>query len=144
MRHHGCDLGGAVMVNGENEKGDSNVVSEVLGEERTDRSVDNAGGKDSLLAGTAFSLEVGTGDAAYGVESFLEVDGKGKEVDTVTGTLGCSSASENCCIAVTNEHGTVSKTCHFTGLYCERTACKCCRKLSEILKHFSFSFRILI
>ena len=128
------------MVNRDNEKGNCDVVAEVLREKGTDRTVDHTGREDRLFARSAFSLEVGTGNATDRIETFFEVDGKGKEIDAVTRSFGCGSARENCGVAVANEYGAVCETCHLTGFDHERTAGKFIGKCLVIFKHFKDTF----
>jgi hypothetical protein len=128
------------VVNCENEKGDCDIIAEVLREERTNGTVDYTGGEDRLFARTAFSLEVGTGDTAYCIETFFKVDGKGKEVDAVARSFGSGSARENCGVTVANEYGTVCETCHLTGFDHERTSGEIIGESLVILKHNQDTF----
>src|SRR5690606_8619259 len=73
-RHHGGD--------------DLDFVLVVLGEQRADRTVDQARDQGFLLRGAAFALEETTRDAAAGVELFLVVDGEGEEVLPLALRLG--------------------------------------------------------
>ena len=126
----------AVEVYGKNGKVKVNVVSEILGEKGTDRTVDHAGSKDSLFGGLTLTLEVAAGNAAYCVKSLLKVNAEGKEVDTVAGSCACGSASKNCGVAVANKAASVSKACHLSHFYGKRSACKGVMINLVILKHF--------
>jgi hypothetical protein len=66
QRHHGGD--------------DLDLVAELFGEERTDRTIDQARGQRFLFGRTAFALEEAAGDAPGGVELFLIVDGEREEI----------------------------------------------------------------
>ena len=133
---HGCDFGGAVLVNGHNCKCKSYVVAKVLGEEGTNGSVDNAACKDRLFRRSAFAAEIASGDLAYCVHLFVVVNGKGKEVDTVAGLGACRSASEDRCFAVADHAGAVCESCNLAGLYCERSAGVSVIEHSVIFEHF--------
>ena len=125
------------MVYGKHEKGEDNVVSQILREERTDRSVDNTGGKDSFFARSAFSLEVRAGDSSDSVESFLKVYRKGEKVNAVARSFGSRGTAEYSGIAVSYKNRTVCETCHFSRFNDERTTGKVIGKGFIILKHLS-------
>ncbi len=59
---------------------DLHLVAEAIGEQRTDRAVDQARDQRLLLALASFTLEEATRDAAAGVELLLVVDGQREEV----------------------------------------------------------------
>src|SRR5690606_362025 len=84
QRGGGADQGRDVAVDlrvQRHHRGDDlDLVAEPVGEQRADRTVDQAGGQGFLLRGTAFTLEEATGDAAAGVELLLVVHGEGEEV----------------------------------------------------------------
>ena len=132
--YHSRNLGSAIGINAHDRECERDVVAEVLREERSYGTVDNAAGENCLFAGLSFSLEVSAGNLTCGVHSLVEVDREGKEVDTVTGLFRCGSAAENCGLAVANEDRTVCKSCHFTCLDNERSACKCVLEGLEILE----------
>ena len=74
MRQHGDD--------------DLGLVAPAVGEQRTDRTVDQAGNQRLLLGRPAFALEVAAGNAARGVGLLDVVDGQGQEVDAFARRLG--------------------------------------------------------
>jgi len=135
---HSGDLRCTVVVHRHNGEVKVNVISQILGEERADGTVDNAGSKDRVLAGTALTLKVTAGDAAYCVETLLIVYRKGKEVDTVAGCCACGCRAKYCGVTVSYEYGTVCKTCHLTVFYGESTSGKLITESSEIFKHAFF------
>ena len=57
------------------------LVAPALGEQRADRTVDQARGERRLLAGATLALEERAGDLPGGVHALLDVDGEGQEVD---------------------------------------------------------------
>ena len=77
---HGEDVVGMLLVDAHRDGDQLGLVMPTLGEERTDRTVDHAGGEGRLLAGTAFAAEEGARDLARGVHALFDVDGEGQEV----------------------------------------------------------------
>ena len=67
---------------------DLGLVAPAVDEQRTDRTVDQAGNQRFLFGRTAFALEVAAGNAARGVGFLLIVDGQRQEVDAFAGRLG--------------------------------------------------------
>ena len=74
MRQHGDD--------------DLGLVAPAVDEQRTDRTVDQAGDQRFLLGRPALALEVAAGNAARGVGLLDVVDGQRQEVDAFAGRLG--------------------------------------------------------
>jgi len=64
---------------------DLDLIAHVLREERAQRTVDQPGNQDGLVAGAAFAAHEAAGDAARGVEAFLEVHAEREEVDALAG-----------------------------------------------------------
>jgi hypothetical protein len=66
------------------EHGDDHLglVAPAVDEQRTDRTVDQAGDQRLLLGRTALALEIAAGNAAGCVGLLLIVDGQRQEVDT--------------------------------------------------------------
>ncbi len=105
----GCDLGRAVVIDAHDRRHDGHVVAEVIGEQRADGAVDDAGGQDALLAGTALAAVERAGDAADGVELFLKVNGEGEEIDAVARTGGSRGADQHAGVAVADHDGGVGE-----------------------------------
>ena len=70
-----------ILVHGEHGGDHLHVVAELLGEERTDRAVDQAAVQHRLLAGPTLAADEAARDLARRVELLLVVAGEGKEVD---------------------------------------------------------------
>ena len=85
QRRRGADDGHdgrvGLLVNREDGGDHLDVVTEILGEERPDRPVDQAAVQDRLLAGAALPPDESTGDLAGGVELLFVVAGEWEEVD---------------------------------------------------------------
>ena len=78
---HREDVGGVLLVAGEDGRDDLRVVLEALGEERTARAVDEARGEDLLVALAPLALEEAAGDLAGGERLLDVVAGEGEEVE---------------------------------------------------------------
>ena len=99
------------------ERGDDHLglVAPAIGEERTDRAIDQAGDQRLFFGRTTFALEIAAGDAARGIEFFLVVDGERQEIDAFARRLGRDHGREHGGIAIGCDHGTVGLTRHFAG-----------------------------
>ncbi len=76
----GEDVGVVLAVGREHEGDDLRLVEVALGEERAQRTVDEAGGDDLLLGRAPLALEEAARDAAAGVGVLFVVDGERQEV----------------------------------------------------------------
>ena len=75
------DVGIVLQIVRQHGDDDLRFAALAVGEQRTDRPVDQARGQRVAFGRTAFALEIAAGDAARGVELFLVVDGEREEVD---------------------------------------------------------------
>ncbi len=96
------------------------LAAPAIGEQRTDRAVDQAGDQRLLFGRTAFALEVAAGNAAGGVIFFLVVDGQRQEVDAFARLLGGDDGGQHGGLAVGGEHGAVGLTRDLAGFEGER------------------------
>ena len=108
MRQHGDD--------------DLGLVAPAVDEQRTDRTVDQAGNQRFLFGRTAFALEVAAGNAAGGVGLLDVVDGQRQEVDAFARRLGGDDGGEHDGLAIGGEHGAVGLTGDLAGFKPEGTA----------------------
>ena len=115
-RDHRYDVGIVFHVVREHGDGHLRVAAPAVGEQRTDRAVDQARGERVLFGRTAFALEVAARDAAGRVVFFGVVDGQRKEIDAFLGLLGRHHGGEHGGLAVGGEHGAVSLARHSAGL----------------------------
>ena len=132
--YHSGNLRLTVGVNGHNGTYNGNVVSHILGEKRSDRSVDNAACKDSLLGGSALSFEEAAGNFSYRVELLLKIYREREKVDALTGLSGTCYCNVNNCLAVANKAGAV---CKLSGLTCfddKGSACEFRFESSELVE----------
>src|SRR5690606_38117944 len=68
------------LVGGKEEADDLDLIEETLREERAAGAVTEARGEDLLFGGTAFALEIATGEPAGGGILFAVIDGQREEV----------------------------------------------------------------
>ena len=101
---------------------DLRVVLVAVGEERTDRAVDEARNQRFLLARTSLALEVAARDLAGGIGLFLVVDGQREEVEAGLRLLHRDDGGENDGLAVGGENRAVSLARDLAGFQDERPA----------------------
>ena len=71
---HSGDFGLAVGIDRHNGSHDADIISHVLGEQRTDGSVDNSRCKSCLLARSALTALERTGNLANGIELLFKIN----------------------------------------------------------------------
>ena len=97
-------------------------VAEAVGEERTDRAVDEAGGERLLVGGTALALHEAAGEFAGGAELLAVVDGKREEVLAFARAVVDDGGAEHHRVALADDDGAVRpawRSCPFRA----RSAC---------------------
>ncbi|CDD04939.1 putative uncharacterized protein [Ruminococcus sp. CAG:382] len=104
---HSGNFGRAIRVDRHDHERENNVVSEVLREQRTNRSVDNTAGEYRFFGGASLSLEERAGYLADRIKSLFVIDGKREEVDAVSGSGGCGCVCEYNGFAVAYKAGAV-------------------------------------
>ena len=87
-RHHRDDVGIVLLVVRQHGDDHLGVAAPAVGEQRTDRAVDQARGQRVLFGRAALALEVAAGNAAGGVVLLGVVDGERQEVDAGLRLLG--------------------------------------------------------
>ena len=80
-RHHRNDVGIVFEIVREHVDGDLRIAAPAVGEQRTDRTVDQARDQRVAFRRTAFALEVAARDAARSVVFFLVVDGEREKIE---------------------------------------------------------------
>ena len=100
------------------ERGDDHLglVAPAVGEQRTDRAVDQAGDQRLLFGRTAFALEIAARNAAGGIEFFLIIDGERQEIDAFARRLGRDHGREHGGFAIGGNDGAVGLARDFAGL----------------------------
>ena len=97
---HGDDVGIVLLVVRQHGDDHLGVAAPAVGEQRTDRTVDQPRGQRVLLGRTALALEVAAGDAAGRVVLFRVVDGERQEVDAGLRRLGGDHGGDDGGLAV--------------------------------------------
>ncbi len=92
---HGSDVRIGGLVGGHYGADNLHFVHEAFGEQRADRTVDQARGQGLFLGGTAFTLEETTGDTASGVGLLDVVHRQREEITTSFGLLGGHDGDQN-------------------------------------------------
>ena len=88
------DVGIVLQIVRQRGDDDLRLVAPAVGEQRTDRAVDQARDQRLLLGRTAFALEIAAGNAAGGVVFLLVVDGQRQEVDAFAcGSLAATTVA---------------------------------------------------
>ena len=100
------------------ERGDDHLrlVAPAVGEQRTDRAVDQARDQRLALGRAAFALEVAARNAARGVELLLVVDREGHEIDALARRLGGDDGRQDFGFSVGGDDGAVGLARYFAGL----------------------------
>ena len=98
------------------------LVAPAVDEQRTDRTVDQAGDQRLLLGRTALALEIAAGNAASCVGLFLVVDGQRQEVDAFTRRLRGDDGGEHHGLAIGGDDGAVGLACDLAGFELERAS----------------------
>lgn len=84
----------------------------VLGEERADGAVDEAGIEDRLVGGARLALNEGAGDLTDRIELLLEVDRQREKVDALAGLFGGGDVAEHDRLAPAHEDRRVGQAAH--------------------------------
>ena len=114
----------AVLIYGHNVCNDSNVISVILGEQRTQRSVDTSCCQNRLFGGSALSFDKAAGNFTNGIQSFFVINAQREEINPFSGLIGCSCSYQNGCIAVTHQACAVCLLCHSADFSCQCSACQ--------------------
>ena len=100
------------------------VVTVILGEQGTHRSVDDTAGQNSVLACLAFSLVETAGDLTHSVHFLFVLYTQREEIDTVSGLLGSGCGTENSGITIVHECTSVCLLTYTVDINHQRSACK--------------------
>ncbi len=114
-RHHRDDVGIVLLIVRQHGDDHLGVAAPAVGEQRTDRAVDQARGQRVLLGRTALALEVAAGNAAGRVVLLGVVDGQRQEVDAGLRLLGGDHGRDDGGLAVGGDDGAVGLTRDLAG-----------------------------
>ena len=95
---------------------DLRVAAEIIGEQRTDRAVDQAGGQRLLVGEAPFALQEAAGNAAGREGLFLIMNCERKEILAGLGGLGGDDGRQNCGLAPGGEYGAIGLAGDAAGL----------------------------
>ncbi len=109
---HADDVGVVLKIVREHGDDHLRLVLVAVGEQRTDRPVDQARGQRLLLGRAAFALEEATRNAAGGVVALLVVHGEREEVEARLRLFHGNDGRKNRGLAVGGEHGAVGLARH--------------------------------
>ena len=135
---HADHVGIVFLVVGKNRHGDLDFVLEAVGEQRTDRTVDEARGQRLLVGGTAFAFEVAAGNAASRVIALKVVHGQREEVLAFLRLPCVHDRRENSGLAISRQHSAVSLPRNAASFQRERTSRPIDRHAFNV-KHLVFS-----
>ena len=133
---HAGDLCRAVGVLTHDGHRHADIVAHILGEQRADGAVNDAGGEDGMLAGAALAAHKAAGDAACGVELLLKLNAQGEEINAVTRFVAHRDIAQHAGLAVADHRAAVGQTAHFAGLDHKGAACKGRLKLAVLGEGF--------
>ena len=115
-RHHGDDVGIVLQIVRQHGDDDLRVAAPAVGEQRTDRAIDQARGQRVFLGRAALALEIAARDAAGGVIFFGVVDGERQEVDAFLRRLGRDDGGDHRGLAIGGEDCAVGLARYPAGL----------------------------
>ena len=91
--YHSRHIGSVVRVNGNCGCNDLHIVVVALGEHGANRTVNQAAGQNSLLAGTTFTFNKAAGDFAHSVHLFFKINSQREKVNTLTRGFGAGNGN---------------------------------------------------
>ena len=112
---HGGDVGIDLGVERQHVDDHLHFVQEAFGEQRTDRTVDQARGQRFVFAGLGFALEEAAGDLAGGVGLLDVVDGQREEILARLGRLGGHHGGQHDGVFDVDDHGAAGLAGDFAG-----------------------------
>ena len=114
-RHHRDDVG--IVLHVVRQHGDDHlgVAAPAVGEQRADRTIDQARGQRVLFGRTALALEIAAGNASGRIVFFGVVDGQRQEVDARLRLLGRDHRRDDGGFAVGGDDGAVGLTRYLSG-----------------------------
>ena len=115
-RNHPQNIGIVLEVVRQHVHDDLRVAAPAVGEQRTDRTVDQPGNQRFLFGRPRLALEVTAGNAAGGIVFFLVVAGQRQEVDAFLRRFRRDDGREHGGVAVRGEHRSVGLARKSAGL----------------------------
>ena len=115
-RDHRENVGIGLHVMAQHRDDDLRLAAEIVGEQRPDRTVDQARDQRLLLRRLALALLEAAGYAARGIGLFDVIDGEREEILAGLGRLGGDDGGEHGGLAPAGEHGAVGLAGDAAGL----------------------------
>jgi hypothetical protein len=134
-------ISGSLAVIAQHLSDDVDLVVETFGEQRADRTVDQAGNQRFLFRRAALALEEATRDTTGGRELFLIVNGEREEVLPFLHRLGGGHGAEHHGLAIGGQHGAIGLAGHTAGFEGEGLSAPLQRYGFHVEHSFSFAPR---
>ncbi len=104
---HRDDVGIVLLIVRQHGHGYLGVAAPAVGEQRTDRAIDQARRQRVLFGRTALAFEIAAGNPAGRIVFFGVVDGERKEIDAFLRLLGGNDGGKHAGLAIRGEHRSV-------------------------------------
>ena len=98
---HSRHIRSVVRINGNGSSNDLNIIVIAFREHRTNRTVNQTAGQDSLLRRTTFTFNKAAGNFTYGVHFFFKINSQREKVYTLTRGFGAGNGNYYGGIAIT-------------------------------------------
>ena len=130
IRNAGCNRGTkhsrnlriAFRIYRHNHVDQSYIISVILREQRTHRTVNNTGSQDCMLTCLSFSLVESSRDFAYGIHFFFVFNAQGEEIDSFSWLFGCCCCGKYSCVTIMHQGCTICLLCNTTNIYSQCSA----------------------
>ncbi len=116
---HGYDIGGDSRIHGHYGRNDLNLIEEAFREQRTNRTVDQAGDEGLTFARTTFTTEETTRDTTSSIGTLLIVNGQREEIAAVISLFLADNGHKYAGIVHADHNGRSGLTGHHTGFQCD-------------------------
>ena len=113
---HRGDVSIDIRIERDDRGHDLNFIEEAVGEQRTDRAVDEARGQSLFLARATFTTEEAAGNAAGRISLFLVIDRQREEILTRLRLFAGDCSHQNDGVTHGNDHGTIGLAGQLAGL----------------------------
>ena len=127
-------------IDGHDRQRQRDIVAQILREERTDRTVDDAACENRFFRWLAFTAEESARDLADGIHFFVVIDGEGKKIDAVARLRGSGGTRKNDGFPIADHTGAVGESCDLAGFHFERPAGVFKLEYLVIFEHFLSPF----
>ena len=119
---HARDIRRIVRIYGNRSGNDLHIIPVPVREHGTDRTVNQTAGQYRMGAGTAFPFDKASGDFAYRVHFFFEINSQREEIHAFTRGLGTGSGNHHNRVAITHQQTAVGLFADFAEFQRQRSA----------------------